>query len=150
MAAAEEKLQASVTAAQQEIAGQLTSASVWEMRLMGFLGLLAVTDGALLTVAGGLGDSRWILLIGASGAIAVILVGLLVVRGLKSGPNAVNFYAKYREAPLADFMVHMLADLGKAIFVNRRSIERREALFLTAVSWAAIFAIWFGLVRVIG
>jgi hypothetical protein len=47
-------------------------------------------------------------------------------------------------------MVHMLADLGKAIFVNRRSIERREALFLAAVSWAAIFAIWFGLVRVIG
>jgi hypothetical protein len=114
---------------------------------MGFLGFLAVTDGALLTVAGGLEDSRWTLLIGASGAIVIILVGLLWVGRMKSGPNAVEFYTDYREASLATFLVQMLSDLGKSVFVNDRSIERREALFLIAVSWAAVFAIWFGLIR---
>jgi hypothetical protein len=150
MPEAEEKLSISVTAAQQEIAAQLTTASVWEARLMGLLGFLAVTDGALLTVAGGLSDSRWILLAGATVAIAIILLGLLWVRALQSGPNAIRFHALHREDSPVDFMDALLRELGKWIFVNNRRIERREALFEIAVAWAAAFAIWFGLVRLLG
>jgi hypothetical protein len=145
----EEKLQASVTAAQQEIAGQLVAASLWETRLMGFLGFLAVTEGALLTVAGGLADSRWMLLVGATGGIAIVLGGLMQVGELTSGPNAINFYVAYQEASVADFRVQMLADLGKTILINGRSLERRNAVFVSAVAWAAVFSIWFGLVRVL-
>lgn len=146
----EDKLSISVTAAQQEVAAQLITASVWEARLVGLLGFLAVTAGALLTVSGGLGDSRWILLIGATGALAAILVGLLLVRELKSGPNATTFYNRYRKDSLTDFMAHMLADLGRTISLNRLGIEDREALFLSAISWAGASAIWFGLVRLLG
>ncbi len=150
MAAAEEKLQASVTAAQQEIAAQLTAASGVETKLMGLLGFVAATGGIVLTVAKGLASSRWILLIGASGSVVIILGGLLLVRELKSGPDAVAFHARYQERSAEAFLEQLLADLGKTISVNLRSIEDRNALFTSAVAWAVLFAIWFGLVRLLG
>lgn len=150
MAAAEEKLQASVTAAQQEIAAQLAAASGVEAKLMGLLGFVAAIGGVVLTVAKGLASSRWILLIGASGTVVIILDGLLAVRELKSGPDAVAFHARYRDKSAEAFLEQLLADLGETISVNLRSIEDRNALFTSAIAWSVLFAIWFGLVRLLG
>src|SRR5580693_353653 len=111
MAIVKENVEVSVTAAQQEIAAQLATASGIEAKLMGFVGLLVAAGGVLLTAANGLASSRWILLIGVGGGIAIILVGLLVAKALESGPSASTFYGDYGAASAEEFLAQLLADL---------------------------------------
>lgn len=145
-----ENLEASVGAAHQEVADQLTTASGLEARLLGFLGLLVAISGVLLTVPDGLASYRWILLIAASGGVAIILIGLTVAKKLDFGPNANRLYEKYGAEPPDKFLKRLLDELGEAISVNTRRTEGREALFAAALTWVVIFAIWFGLVQLPG
>lgn len=142
-----ENLQESVDAGQETVAGQLTTASGLDTKLMGLLAFAATAAALMLTVTHGLASSRWIVFIGAVGAIAVSLVGTVVPRDLKSGPDPIVFYADYGGVPADEFTEQLLADLGKTIRANEAGIYIRRALLSGATGWALLSAAIFGIVR---
>src|ERR1035441_6658776 len=140
MARVTENVEASVGASQQEVAGQLTTASALDAKLMGILGFMAAAAGVMLTVTNGLASNRWILLLGAGGAIVIALVGLIGPDDLKSGPNPIDFYNEFGGVAPDEFAEQLLADLGKTIKVRSELIDERRASLSGAFSWAVLGA----------
>jgi hypothetical protein len=149
MARVTENVETSVGASQQEVAGQLTTASALDAKLMGILGFMGAAAGVMLTVTNGLASNRWILLLGAGGAIVIALVGLIGPDDLKSGPNPIDFYNEFGGVAPDEFAEQLLADLGKTIKVNTELIDERRASLSGAFSWAVLGAAAFGLVRLL-
>jgi hypothetical protein len=143
----EANVSTSVSACQQEAAGQLSTASALDARLMGLLGFMAAAAGVLLSVPDALASSRWILLVGASGAIVIVLLALIYMEDLKSGPDPVDFYNEFGGVQPAEFIEQLLADLGKTLSVNKERIEERRAMLSGAFSIALLASIAFGVVR---
>ena len=114
---------------------------------MGLLGFMAAAAGVLLSVPDALASSRWILLVGASGAIVIALLALIYMEDLKSGPDPVDFYNEFGGVQPAEFIEQLLADLGKTLSVNKERIEERRAMLSGAFSIALLASIAFGVVR---
>jgi hypothetical protein len=142
-----ENLNTAKSSADQEIAAQVTTASALDARLMGLLAFMAAVDTVLLTAKDGLASSRWILLVGASVASVLALLGIGVGADLKAGPSANKFYEKYRDKAPEEYVAQLLADLGKTIEGNRQGIDLRRGLLTAAFFWAVVASIAFGLVR---
>lgn len=142
-----ENLNTAKNSADQEIAAQITTASALDARLMGLLAFMAAADTVLLTVRDGLASSRWILLVGASAASLLALVGVVIGQDLKAGPSANKFYEQYRDKTPEEYIAQLLADLGKTIEGNRRGLDIRRGLLAAAFFSAAVASIAFGVVR---
>lgn len=142
-----ENLNTAKSSADQEIAAQITTAAALDARLMGLLAFMAAADTVLLTVKDGLASSRWILLIGASVASLLALVGIVVGEDLKAGPSANKFYEQYGSETPEGYVAQLLADLGETIEYNAKALDFRRSLLTGAFFWAAVAAVAFGLVR---
>jgi hypothetical protein len=101
----------------------------------------------MLTVAHGLASNRWILLVGALGAVILGLSSLVGSEDLKSGPDPIAFYKEYGGVSAEEFVEQLLADLGGTITLNRERLEFRRALLAGAFSWAVLWGLAFGIVR---
>jgi len=144
-----ENVQTSVGACQQEAAGQLSTASALDAKLMGILAFMAAVAGLLLTVSKGLDSDRWLLLVGAGGAILIALLGLIGSEDPKSGPDPIDFYETFGALGPTKFAEQLMADLGRTIRSNTECLTERRSALSASVIFASLAAIAFGVVRLL-
>lgn len=142
-----ENLRASVAGCQNEASVQAESASALDAKLMGILAFMATVAGLLLTLSNGLASYRWILLVGALGAVVLTLLGLVGIEDTKSGPDPLAFYNKYGGADPIEFSKQLIADFSRTLHENKDRLETRRTILSGSFAWAATAGIVFGLVR---
>ncbi len=142
-----ENLDATIAALQHEAAIQAETAAAIDAKLLGLLGFMAAAIGLLLTVGHGLDSYRWILLVGAAGAVFVALVGVISPGDVKAGPDPIDFYKKYAEAEPVAFLNQLFANYRKVLDENKVAIKEREEALSLAFGWAVLAALVFGVVR---
>lgn len=144
-----ENLNASVTGCQHEASIQAETALGLDAKLMGILGFMAAVAGLLLTLNHGVESYRWILLVGAGGAVLFALMGLVSADDTKSGPDPLDFFNKYVAAPPGDFAEQMIADFRTTLEANKSAVEERREAFSAAFGWAVLAGIVFGVARLL-
>lgn len=142
-----ENLRASVGGCQHEASVQAESASALDAKLMGILAFMAAVAGLLLTLSDGLASYRWILLVGALGAVMLTLLGLIAVEDTKSGPDPLDFYTRYGGADPVEFSKQLIADFGRTLRENKTRLETRRAILSVSFAWAVTAGALFGLAR---
>jgi hypothetical protein len=142
-----ENLNMSVGGCQHEASVQVESASALDAKLMGILAFMGAAAGVLLTVDNALSSYRWILLVGAAGAIVFTILGLIGPDDPRSGPDPIDFYKEYGAAEPAAFAEQLVANFGRTLAKNKEHVEERRTMLSVAVAWAATTGIVFGLAR---
>jgi hypothetical protein len=142
-----ENLNTSVAGCQHEASVQVESASALDAKLLGILAFMGAAAGILLTVDNALKSYRWILLVGAAGAIVFTIIGLIGPEDPRSGPDPIDFYKEYGAAAPDAFAEQLIANFGRTLAKNKGHIEERRNFLSGAVAWAALAGITFGLAR---
>lgn len=146
MSVVRENQKTAINMAHQEVAGQIWISSGLDAKLLGLLGFMAAAAGVLLTVSHGLASDRWVLLIGAGGAIVFILIDTVSNNDLDS-LSALKFYEDFGGNTAETFDAQLIADIGDLIEKNEKKLDDRRGYLAIAFTWPVLSAVAFGLVR---